>query len=65
MKHRGLLLIEIVMGDGWDVACGITMCVFSFHIVRDFVFLGLVLYFGLYGGGQIKSLKFNSIRKKS
>ena len=58
-------MIEIVMGDGWDIACGMTMCVFSLHIVRDLSFLGLVFYFGLYSGGQIKSLKFNSIRKKS
>ena len=58
-------MIDIVMGDGWDVACSMTMCVFSLHIVRDFVFLGLVLYLGLYSGDQIKSLKFNSIRKKS
>ena len=52
MQHGGLLLIEIVMGDGWYVACGMTMCVFSLHIVRYLFFLGLVLYFGLYGGAK-------------
>ena len=53
------------MGDGWDVSCGMTMCVFSLHIGKGFVFLGLGWYSGLDGGGQIKYLKFNAIRKKA
>ena len=37
------------MGDGWDVSCGMTMCVFSLHIGKGFVFLGFGLYSGLDG----------------
>ena len=51
------------MGDGWDVSYGMTMCVFSIHMGKVFVFLGFSSYSGLNDGDQIKSLKFNSIGK--